>query len=213
MSPEAADRADFDLSLLAEAAPAVEQATPLLIAYREMLEAWSQRFNLIGPSVLSSFWSRHVLDSAQLLAIAPNALRWVDIGAGAGFPGLVLAILLKDQPGARVHLIESVGKRCRFLEHAAEALALPATVHQARAESLAIAADIVTARACAPLDRLLGYAAPHLALSREGLFLKGRDVRTELTKARAHWRLDADLMPSVSDPEGRIVRVRNLKRG
>ena len=180
--------------------------------YRALLEDWSVRFNLIGPSVLGEFWSRHALDSAQLAALAPGAKTWTDLGSGAGFPGLVLAIVLRRRPGARVHLVESMGKRCRFLEHVADALQLPVTVHQARAETLALGSEVVTARACAPLPKLLGFARPHLKGRAIGLFLKGREVESELTEARAQWRLDAELLPSLSDPAGRILKVTRLER-
>lgn len=183
-----------------------------LEAYRDLLAEWSARFNLIGPSVLGEFWTRHALDSGQLARIAPDARTWIDIGSGAGFPGLVLAILMRERPGAHVHLVESLGKRCRFLEHAAAQLRLPVTVHQARAESLALKADVVTARACAPLARLLEFARPHLRHGATGLFLKGRDAESELTAARAQWRLRAELLPSLSDPAGRIVKVTKLER-
>ena len=183
-----------------------------LDAYRALLVDASAQFNLIGPSVLPSFWTRHVLDSAQLLALAPGALSWVDIGAGAGFPGLVLAILLRDRPGVRIDLIESVAKRSRFLEQVAVKLGLPVVVHHVRAESIRLSPEVVTARACAPLSRLLGYAAPHLRDGAIGLFLKGRDAETELTQARAQWRLDAELLPSLSDHSGRIVKVTRLAR-
>ena len=103
--------------------------------------------NLVGPSALAAFWLRHAYDSAQLLFLAPEALTWADLGAGAGFPGIVLAIKLKGREGAHVHLVESMAKRCRFLSEVVAALDLPATVHNVRAESLEIKVDAVTARA------------------------------------------------------------------
>ena len=105
--------------------------------FRALLASWSENMNLVGPSALSEFWPRHVYDSAQLLALAPEARVWADIGAGAGFPGLVLAILLKKTPGARVHLIESLAKRCRFLQAVADALGCrPGTVKSQTARGL-----------------------------------------------------------------------------
>lgn len=183
-----------------------------LQAYKALLAAWSERFNLIGPSVLPSFWTRHALDSAQLLQLAPTARVWTDLGSGAGFPGLILAILLRGRDAVRVNLVESIGKRCRFLEQVVVDLELPAVVHQARAEAISLPAEVVTARACAPLPRLLGYAAPHLQRGAIGLFLKGREVESELTEARAQWRLDAELLPSLSDSAGRILKVTRLER-
>lgn len=193
-------------------------ASPLALAdldlYRQLLEEGSGRMNLIGPSALAEFWTRHALDSAQLLDLEPQASVWLDIGAGGGFPGIVLAILLKARGGARVHLVESVAKRAGFLAEVVERLGLPAVVHCARAESLARppGLQIVTARACAPMPRLLGYAFPHLKSGARGLFLKGRGVEAELTEARRSWRFGAELLPSVSDPSGRVVRIERLSR-
>ena len=183
-----------------------------LIAFRSLLAEASVRFNLIGPSVMADFWRRHALDSAQLVGLAPSARLWTDLGSGAGFPGVIIAILIQGRPGVQVTLIESMGKRCRFLEHVRDSLSLPVTVRQERAEAVRLKADIVTARACAPLPRLLEFARPHLSQGAIGLFLKGREVESELTAARAHWRLDAELLPSLSDPAGRVLKVNRLER-
>jgi 16S rRNA (guanine527-N7)-methyltransferase len=179
---------------------------------RAMLADWNGRINLVSAGSLAEFWPRHALDSAQLLGIVPGARTWVDIGAGAGFPGLVLAILLKGEAGAKVHLIESVAKKCRFLEAVSEALALPTQVHHDRAENLALKADVVTARAVAPLGRLLGFARPYLAKGAIGLFPKGRGADAEVADARSVWRFTCNVVPSVSDPEGRILKVEGLTR-
>jgi len=177
---------------------------------RLMLTDWNARMNLVSAASLPEFWPRHAFDSAQLRQIVPAARTWVDIGAGAGFPGLVLAILLKGEPHARVHLVESVAKRCRFLEAVAEALRLPAKVHNARAESLSLKADVVTARAVAPLGRLLSFAQPFMARGAIGLFPKGRGAETEIEDARAAWRFTCEIMTSLSDPNGRILKVEGL---
>jgi 16S rRNA (guanine527-N7)-methyltransferase len=180
--------------------------------FRALLTERNAVMNLVGPATLPDFWNRHAWDSAQLLRLAPDALRWADLGAGAGFPGLVLAILGKRRPGFHVDLVESMAKRCRFLDEVVQALELPASVRHDRAENLALAVDIVTARACAPLYRLLGYARPYLARGATGLFLKGQDVASELEEATRYWDYEADIVPSLSDPRGRIVRVRRLGR-
>ena len=180
--------------------------------YRLMLESRSAVMNLVGPATLPEFWRRHALDSAQLLPIAPQARVWADLGSGAGLPGVVLAILLKRTPGARVHLVDSLKKRVGFLREVVAALSLPAEVHDARAESFNLPVDVVTARACAPMTRLLGFAQPWLQGGATGLFLKGETVDAELAEARRSWIVDADLIPSVSDLRGRIVRVRRLAR-
>ncbi|MFI4973778.1 MAG: 16S rRNA (guanine(527)-N(7))-methyltransferase RsmG [Caulobacterales bacterium] len=183
-----------------------------LDVFHVMLREWNQRLNLVGASTLDQFWRRHVVDSAQLRWWAPEARVWADLGSGAGVPGLVLAILLKGAPGAQVHLIESVAKRCRFLEAVAGTLDLPATVHNARAESLALEADAVTARACAPLGRLLGFAKPYLDRGATGVFLKGQDADREIAEARQGWRFDCRQEASLSDPRGRVLFIERLAR-
>lgn len=191
---------------------AADGAMADLHRFLERLTEANAVMNLVGPDSLPDFWNRHAWDSAQLLQLAPDARTWADLGAGAGFPGVVLAILLKDRDGARVHLIDSLGKRCRFLQSIVDELALPASVINGRAEDQAIACQAVTARAVAPLDKLLGYAQPYVQRGAQGLFLKGEKAEVELIDARKLWHLEADLLPSRSDPRGRIVQVRSLRR-
>jgi 16S rRNA (guanine527-N7)-methyltransferase len=168
--------------------------------------------NLVGPDSLPDVWNRHIRDSAQLLEMKPNAKTWADLGAGAGFPGLVLAILLKDRPDSHVWLIDSLGKRCRFLQEVVDALSLRATVINGRAEDQRVKVDVVTARAVAPMEKLLAYAQPYLQRGAQGLFLKGEQAEAELIDARKVWQFDSDLSVSRSDPRGRIVSVRSLRR-
>ncbi|MET0274670.1 MAG: 16S rRNA (guanine(527)-N(7))-methyltransferase RsmG [Phenylobacterium sp.] len=195
---------------------AASGATPAQMADLErffiLLSEWNENMNLVGPATLPVFWSRHAWDSAQLLRMEPDARSWADLGAGAGLPGLVLAILGKGTVGFHVDLVESMAKRCKFLQAVVDELKLPATVRHARAEDLKLTVEIVTARACAPLWRLLGYARPYLQAGAVGLFLKGQDVPAEMEEAAAHWEFEADIVPSLSDPRGRIVRVRSLGR-
>ncbi|MEO8813157.1 MAG: 16S rRNA (guanine(527)-N(7))-methyltransferase RsmG [Caulobacteraceae bacterium] len=181
-----------------------------LEAFRLRLEAANGSMNLVGAASLADFRARHFLDSAQLLWFAPGARTWADLGAGAGFPGLILAILLKGAPGARVHLVESVAKKCRFLAEAAAALDLPAEVHNARAETLALRVEVVTARACAPLGRLLAFARPTIEKGARALFLKGEGVDGEIVRAHQTWRFHARTWPSLSDPRGRVLEVSAL---
>lgn len=180
--------------------------------FRLLLIEANAVMNLVGPESLPDFWNRHAWDSAQLLALAPTALTWADLGAGAGFPGVVLAILMKGRAGAHVWLIDSLGKRCRFLQEVVDALDLPATVINGRAEAQTITSDIVTARAVAPMEKLLGYAQPYFQRGAQGLFLKGEKAESELIEARKSWHFEADLAPSQSDPRGRIVTVRSVRR-
>jgi 16S rRNA (guanine527-N7)-methyltransferase len=180
--------------------------------FRSRLVEANRAVNLVGESTLEEFWRRHFVDSAQLLWAEPSVSVWADLGSGAGLPGLVLAILLKDRLGARVHLIESMAKRCRFLAEVVTALNLPAVVHNARAEALELKVDVVTARACAPLDRLLTFARPYLARGARGLFLKGSEVEAEIAEARRNWRFKARTTPSLSDPRGRLLSIEELVR-
>ena len=184
-----------------------------LVTFRRLLAEASERMNLIGPKELELFWSRHVLDSAQLLKFAPEAKRWADLGAGAGFPGLVLASFLADSPGAAVHLVEATGKKAKFLEKVVSELALPAKVFNARIEDFRAGEgpyDVVAARALAPLPRLMAYAKPILDRGAIGLFPKGANLDAELAAASdvlngGAYR--ADVLESLSDPRGRIVRI------
>lgn len=181
--------------------------------FLERLTEANAVMNLVGPDTLPDFWNRHAWDSAQLLDHAPDAATWADLGAGAGFPGVVLAILSKDRPGGHVWLVDSLGKRCRFLQTVVDELSLPATVVNGRAEEQAIRVDVVTARAVAPLDKLLGYAQPYFQRGAKGLFLKGEKAEAELQEARKVWHLEAELAVSRSDMRGRILTVRSLRRG
>ena len=178
----------------------------------ERLTVANAVMNLVGPDTIPDVWNRHIFDSAQLLDLAPDAATWADLGAGAGFPGLVLAILLKDRADSHVWLVDSLGKRCRFLQEVVDALSLRATVINGRAEEQRIKVDVVTARALAPMDRLLGYAQPYLQRGAQGLFLKGEKAEAELIEARKVWQFDSTLSVSRSDPRGRIVSVRSLRR-
>ena len=182
-----------------------------------LLLTWQRTINLIAPSTIGSLWSRHVADSLQLLPLAPQARVFVDLGSGGGFPGLVIACALAETPGAAVHLIESNGKKAAFLREAARALGLPAQVHARRIEDVITGlasqrVDVVTARALAPLAELVAYAAPLLITGSKALFLKGQDVDAELTAASKYWNIDLDLVPSRTDPKGRVVVIRRAER-
>ena len=203
-------------TLDAAAFQALRGATPAqmadLEAMIERLTVANAVMNLIGPDTLPDVWNRHIFDSAQLLDLVPAASTWADLGAGAGFPGLVLAILLKDRADSHVWLVDSLGKRCRFLQEVVDALSLRATVVNGRAEDQRLKVEVVTARALAPMDRLLGYAQPYLQRGAQGLFLKGEKAEAELIEARKVWQFDSLLSVSRSDPRGRIVSVRSLRR-
>jgi 16S rRNA (guanine527-N7)-methyltransferase len=192
-----------------------ETADKLRLFVDDVLDV-SRHTNLTSRSSLPTIWTRHIADSLQLLPLAPEARCWVDLGSGGGFPGIVIACALADRPGVQVHLVESIGKKAAFLRHAVERLQLPAVVHAVRIEdfvkNFSTKADVVTARALAPLDELLKLAHPLLKTGAQGLFHKGQDVEGELTRASKYWNIDAELVPSKTSPEGRIVVVRGLSR-
>ena len=193
--------------------PVSQETIDRLETYRRLLVEWSERMNLVGPKELELFWSRHALDSAQLLKFAPEAKSWVDLGSGAGFPALVVASFLAGQPDASVHLVESIGKKAKFLMAVAEEAGLPATVFNLRIEDFGRGKDrydVVTARALAPLPRLIPYAKPILDRGAIGLFHKGADLEAELAAAKDVLNggaFRADVLESISDPRGRIVRI------
>ena len=180
-----------------------------------LLLEWQQTRNLIAASTIPTIWTRHIADSLQLLDLAPAAKTWVDLGSGGGFPGLVLACALAEKAGTRMHLVESTAKKCAFLQAVTEALRLPAEVHCQRAEAFIPAfprkPEVVTARALAPLPKLLELAFPLLKKGAVGLFLKGQDVGAELTEASKYWSIHYKLAPSRTDAHARIVVVESLE--
>jgi len=164
---------------------------------------------------MPTLWTRHIADSLQLLAIAPKARKWADLGSGGGFPGLPIACALAEQNSAEVHLIESNKKKAAFLREAVRVTGAPAVVHAERVADFAQASrgelDAVTARALAPLPELLSIAYPLLKRGVLGLFPKGQDVEAELTQATKCWTIQASLVPSRTDPKSRVVVIRETK--
>jgi len=208
--PELADDRAKALELVDVSRETIE----LLDRFVEFLLPWTQKTNLIARSTIPTLWTRHIADSAQLLAQAPEAKVWIDLGPGAGFPGLVIACALAGRRGAAVHLVESVGKKANFLRAAAEHLGVPAVIHNVRIEDFGKNfkedADVVSARALAPLDKLLHLASPMLHGKAVGLFPKGQDVDAELTGASKYWNIETELVPSLTSRDSRIVVVRKL---
>jgi 16S rRNA (guanine527-N7)-methyltransferase len=222
MRPSKRDPADIAPGDLAEDR---ERALELCHVSRETIERldclvalvlrWQRTMNLVAPSTVGKLWTRHIADSLQLVALAPAARVWIDLGSGGGFPGLVIACALAELDGVCVHLVESNGKKAAFLREATRNLHLPAVVHHRRIEDFVKgcleSADIVTARALAPLIRLLSYAQPLLDRGAKALFPKGQDVDAELTNAAKYWTIAATLVPSQTDPRGRIVVVQRAE--
>lgn len=197
----------------ARAAVVSRETTARLAAHLALLAAWNERMNLVSAAGLEDPWRRHMLDSAQLARfLPPSADRVVDLGSGAGFPGLVLALVAEGR-GIAVDLIESNRRKAAFLEAAVRETGAPARVHCARIESRPVPpAPVATARACAPLDRLLGHARPLVAPGGLALFSKGRRVDAELATARRGWRLAFSRHPSASDPGGAILAIDSFER-
>jgi len=190
-----------------------------------LLTAWSPKINLIGPSELQHYWRRHALDCAQLVAHAPGARTWLDLGSGAGFPGLVIAAVLAGEEGerpCRVDLVEQNAKKAAFLREAAREMQVSARVLPVKHQSLDPQEryDVLTARALAPLSRLIPHAKPWLDRGALGIFPKGADYGSELQAAgfslggERQWgweNLEADVLESLSDPDARIVRIRAVE--
>jgi 16S rRNA (guanine527-N7)-methyltransferase len=186
-----------------------------LVSFEAIFRRWAARINLVAPSTLDEVWRRHILDSAQLARIESSAIRWLDLGSGGGFPGAVMAVLLGERPGASIDLVESNGKKAAFLRAALSELDTPARVHNMRIEDAYAAIrdpEIVTARALAPLPRLLGLAEPWLSAGARGLFHKGREYSAEVEESAAEWDYDLVNHKSLIDPDSVILEVSRLRR-
>jgi len=182
--------------------------------WERLLNDWSAHTNLVARSTLPNFWERHALDSWQVFEAAPEgAVRWADIGSGAGFPGLAIALGLADRgvPDAHVYLVESIGKKAAFLREVVKETGAPATILCQRAETLdpALTVDVVTARAVAALPKLLTLCEPLLKTGATALFLKGARHGEELTDARKYWTFDATVIPSRTG-DGAILKLKNV---
>ena len=196
--------------------PVSRETLARLDQFVELLLTWNAHTNLIGRSTVPHLWTRHIADSLQLLDLAPGAQTWVDLGSGAGFPGMVIACALADSPGAKVHLVESSTKKARFLRDAVRLTGAPAVVHAERIETFvkvfSDTVNVVTARALAPLKTLLDQSVSLLTKGAVGLFPKGQDVEEELTEATKYWNIKVNLAPSRTDSRGRVVVVQALER-
>ena len=199
--------------------------------YESQIKLWQPRINLVASATLADLWHRHFLDSAQLLPLVPAEARFfVDLGSGGGFPGLVLAILLEERRQScasgldgeperrwRFVLVESDGRKCAFLREVARRTGVAVEILSTRIENpqthaKLASADVVTARALAPLDRLLDWAAPLFGERTVGLFLKGQSAQAEVEAALSRWAFDVSFVPSVTAADARIVVVRNLRQ-
>ncbi len=215
-SPTPTDAATFE-----RAFGVSRETTAKFESYATLLKQWQKAVQLVAPSTLDAIWARHFADSAQLMALAPAGTRtWADLGSGAGFPGLVIALLATDPaslcPGLQMTVIESDSRKAAFLREVARQTGCAVDILGTRIESSSTrdkvgTVEVVSARALAPLADLLRLASPFFGPGTLGLFLKGRDAEREVDEARAVWDFELDLKPSSTDPAARIVCVRNLK--
>lgn len=204
--------APLTISEFQAAADVSRETLARLEAYVALLKKWNRRINLVSRRGLDDVWRRHMLDSLQLLpyrGAADVQGPWLDLGSGAGFPGLILAIA-----GVRaMHLVESDGRKCAFLREAARVTGTEVTVHNDRIEALpGQGAATISARALAPLPRLLSWAYPHLVPGGQILLLKGQDVDVELTEAAKYWKMTSRRIPSVTDGSGSILQLTEISR-
>lgn len=190
-----------------------------LSAFQALLGKWQKAVNLVGPSTLQQFWSRHAADSAQLLRHAPpSAKLWLDMGSGAGFPALIIAIMVAEQnPEACVHMVESDRKKVNFLRTVVRECGLNSEVHHMRIEQLAVERppaladiDILTARALAALPQLVGFMAPFFNSSTIALLHKGRDWQEELTACAQYWTMQSKVHASMTDTSARLIEISQL---
>lgn len=189
------------------------ETSELLRTHHDLLRKWSARINLVARSTLDDAWERHIIDSAQVHALAgTRAGHWADLGSGAGFPGMVVAILAAGS-GLRVTLVESDQRKCAFLGAVARATGVPVTILAERIEALpALGADILSARALAPLDDLLGMAERHLKPGGKGFFPKGLNHLQEIDTARRRWAFSLRTHPSITDPKAVILEIGDIRR-
>jgi 16S rRNA (guanine527-N7)-methyltransferase len=196
--------------------PVSRETEARLDRYVVLLLEWQAKTNLVAPSTLADLWTRHIADSLQLLSLAPDAKRWIDLGSGGGFPGVVLACALAEKPGATVHLVERIAKKAAFLREAIRVTGSPGIVHPADigdiVDRLAGSVDCVTARAVAPLHQLIGFAEPLVRQGAKALFLKGQDVEAELTEATKYWNIGPKLHSSRTGGHGWIVELDRIER-
>jgi 16S rRNA (guanine527-N7)-methyltransferase len=180
--------------------------------YASLLGQWQPRINLVANATLADVWHRHLADSAQIVRLAPSAKSWLDLGSGAGFPGLVVAIMMKPV-GTRVTLVESDKRKCAFLAEVARQTGVaveirPARIEQTATQGMLGQVDVVSARALAPLARLIPLSLPFFRDDTVGIFPKGRGAESEVAEALATWTFDVEMVPSLTDEEAQVVVIR-----
>jgi 16S rRNA (guanine527-N7)-methyltransferase len=211
-SRDLAERLAADREVALRLVPVSRETEDRLAVYVNLLARWRKTTNLVSESTFASIWTRHIADSAQLIALAPGARRWLDIGSGAGFPGLVIASQLAGVPCAQVHCVESNQRKCAFLREVARATGSPVRIHAARIETIDPpslgAVDAVTARAFAPLSLTFRLAKVWLDQGAIGVFPRGRSVEDQLDMLTPDPRYVAEVVPSAVDAKAGILRIR-----
>jgi 16S rRNA (guanine527-N7)-methyltransferase len=205
-----------DAESFSAAASVSRETMSALLTYETLLRKWQVSINLVARSTLDDLWSRHFWDSAQLAALAPPAARrWLDLGSGGGFPGLVVAILLREREGFSMRLVESDQRKCAFLREIIRQTGAPAEVHNVRIEDLELPADwapeVISARALASLADLVSLASPFWGKTTIGLFMKGKGASAELTEAAKGWIFESEAIASRSDPSGTVLKLWGLR--
>ena len=207
-----ADQLADDRRAASRLVPVSRETEDRLAIFVELLDRWRQKTNLISNSTFATVWTRHIADSAQLSALAPDAKRWVDMGSGAGFPGLVIAIQLAGVPGALVHCIESDRRKCAFLREAARATGAAAAIHPQRVEAIEPKSlgtvDAVTARAFAPLPLTLELARPWMGRGAIAVFPRGESAKDQIAASPEAWTHAIETLQSVVNPKAAILRIR-----
>jgi 16S rRNA (guanine527-N7)-methyltransferase len=207
-----ADQLASDRRTALRLVPVSRETEARLAIFVDLLDRWRHKTNLISNSTFATVWTRHIADSAQLSALAPEAKGWVDMGSGAGFPGLVIAIQLADVPGAVVHCIESDGRKCAFLREVARATGATAVIHLQRVEAIDPkslgAVDAVTARAFAPLPLTVKLARPWMERGAIAVFPRGESAKEQIAALPEATAYAIETLPSVVNPRAAILRIR-----
>lgn len=182
--------------------------------YADLLQRWNPKINLVSKSTIPALWTRHLMDSVQVYDLAPDFAKWADLGCGGGFPGLVIAILAAERrPEARISLVESDQRKCAFLRSVARECGISVDILAKRIESAPPQeADVLSARALARLDMLLGFAERHMRPDGTALFQKGARWREEVEQAEAHWRFHCEAVPSTTESEAVILKIGGIER-
>jgi 16S rRNA (guanine527-N7)-methyltransferase len=202
-----------DRSAALRLVPVSRETLERLDLYVALLAKWRKTVNLVSESTFAEVWTRHVADSAQLLALAPKAKIWVDMGSGAGFPGLIIAMQLVNAANARVHLVESDQRKCAFLREVARQTAAPAEIHNMRLENavekIPLPVDAVTARALSPLPRLVDFAKVWLESGATGVFPRGKTAGAAADLLSIDQNFDVEFSRSRIDASSEIAVVKN----